>query len=340
MVKDPFARTERVLELLVQGPRSSGDLAEALGLTRQGAFERLRHMKRLGLVRQVGQGRSAKWERVVDRVLSWDLVAGLEEDRLWASVKEAVPELEDVSDETRRILGYGMTEMLNNAIEHSEGSRIQVIVTATAPDIVLEVIDDGIGALAKVRTHFGLSDDNEAILHISKGEQTTAPAEHSGQGLFFTSKLCDRFELRCEGRSWVVDNLRDDQTIAPGTGARGTQVRMTISPRSDRRVKDVFDRYSDVDEHGIQRSAIRVELAQGHGEFVSRSEARRLTSELDRYEDVTLDFANVDSVGQGFVDQVFRVWAAEHPGTRLTPINMNDEVAFMVRRGLRTRDAT
>ena len=48
-----------------------------------------------------------------------------------------------------------------------------------------------------------------------------------------------------------------------------------------------------------------------------------------------VDFTGVKSVGQGFADEVFRVWARAHPETRLIPIAMQRTVAFMVERALR-----
>lgn len=75
-----------------------------------------------------------------------------------------------------------------------------------------------------------------------------------------------------------------------------------------------------------------------HGvDFVTRSEAKRLLAGLDPFKEITLDFTGVVSVGQAFVDEVFRVWPSEHPGTRIEPVGMNPEVAFMVRRGLGRR---
>lgn len=47
---------------------------------------------------------------------------------------------------------------------------------------------------------------------------------------------------------------------------------------------------------------------------------------------VTLDFSGVDVVGQGFCDEVFRVFARAHPRVVLEPVGMNDAVAFMVGR--------
>ena len=66
---------------------------------------------------------------------------------------------------------------------------------------------------------------------------------------------------------------------------------------------------------------------------VSRSEAKRLVADLDRFREVILDFTGVTGVGQGFVDQIFRVWARAHPEVKLVPREMNAAVEFMVRRG-------
>jgi len=67
---------------------------------------------------------------------------------------------------------------------------------------------------------------------------------------------------------------------------------------------------------------------------VSRSEAKRLLHGLDRFREVVLDFRGVEGVGQGFADEVFRVWAHAHPQTTLIPVHMNRAVEFMVRRAL------
>ena len=43
-------------------------------------------------------------------------------------------------------------------------------------------------------------------------------------------------------------------------------------------------------------------------EFVSRSEAKRLLAELDKFSEITFDYKGVEKVGQGFVDEIYRVW--------------------------------
>lgn len=77
-----------------------------------------------------------------------------------------------------------------------------------------------------------------------------------------------------------------------------------------------------------------IQLFEHGTEFVSRSEAKRLLANLERFREVVLDFHGVRTVGQGFVDEVFRVWARKHPDVRLVPEGMNATVGFMVRRGL------
>lgn len=47
-----------------------------------------------------------------------------------------------------------------------------------------------------------------------------------------------------------------------------------------------------------------------------------------------IDFSGVETVGQGFVDELFRVWPQTNPETTLTPTNMNEAIEFMVSRGL------
>lgn len=100
-----------------------------------------------------------------------------------------------------------------------------------------------------------------------------------------------------------------------------------------RRLADVFDAFTG-DDHSFSRSRVRVKLFELGVEFVSRSEAKRLLRGLDRFREVEADFAGVLEVGQGFVDELLRVWPGQHPDTRIVPTNMNQAVEAMVRRGL------
>ncbi|MEE8467315.1 MAG: DUF4325 domain-containing protein [Planctomycetota bacterium] len=57
----------------------------------------------------------------------------------------------------------------------------------------------------------------------------------------------------------------------------------------------------------------------GHGyRFMTRSEAEPLFADLDRFCEVIVEFGAVTGVGQGFVEQIFRVWAPGTTGLRRT----------------------
>ena len=78
-----------------------------------------------------------------------------------------------------------------------------------------------------------------------------------------------------------------------------------------------------------------VKLFEAGTTFVSRSEARRLLDGLAAdFNTVEVDFTGVSDVGQGFVDELLRVWPDSHPDKTVIPANMNPAVEFMVRRGL------
>jgi hypothetical protein len=193
---------------------------------------------------------------------------------------------------------------------------------------------DGIGAFEHVRRGFGLPTHLEAIAHLAKGRQTTDPTRHTGEGIFFTSRIFDRFELDANGFTWTVDNERSDQSVAPSAVRPGARVTLGLDVQTARSPQSVFEQYTDPESLRVSRTRVRVSLADYSDQFVSRSEAKRLAMGLDQYEDVELDFTGVRAVGQGFVDELFRVWLNDHPTTSLHPINMSREVGFMVNRGL------
>ena len=88
-------------------------------------------------------------------------------------------------------------------------------------------------------------------------------------------------------------------------------------------------------KYTFSKTIVPVKLAQHEGEkLVSRSQAKRLTMRFQRFQSVVLDFAGVEEIGQAFADEVFRVFRQAHPGTRLLPINLTQEVRNMVKRAM------
>ena len=111
--------------------------------------------------------------------------------------------------------------------------------------------------------------------------------------------------------------------------ANGTVVRMTISNFSRKQAKDVFDQYADSDS-GFSKTQIPLQQ-YFESNPVSRSQAKRLCSRLDRFKEVILDFTGLDWIGQGFAHQLFVVFQNEHSDIRLLPMGMTEDVEKMIR---------
>jgi anti-sigma regulatory factor (Ser/Thr protein kinase) len=257
-------------------------------------------------------------------------LGGLQEDRVWAEVLPRV----SLGDRpgAARILAYAVTEMVNNATDHSGGTLVAVQAWRSTGDVVVEVRDDGEGVFAHLAAGLGLADHFASVQELSKGKRTTDPERHTGEGIFFTSKAVDLFHLASNGIAWTADNLRGDHAVGVSPVTTGTMVRLHLDPGTDRVLADVFDEFTE--DYEFTRTRPVVKLFEVGVTFVSRSEAKRLLEGMDRFREVVVDFTGVESVGQGFVDELLRVWPKQHPDTKVVPAGMNDAVEFMVRRGI------
>ncbi len=118
------------------------------------------------------------------------LADGIEEHVVWA--ERISPRIQQFPENVRSICEYGFTEILNNAIDHSEGTFVDFRATLIGESNIRFFIgDDGIGIFEKIKSHFGLEDHRRAILELSKGKLTTDETRHSGEGIFFTSRTFD-----------------------------------------------------------------------------------------------------------------------------------------------------
>lgn len=318
-----------------RGTISTDEVMRMLGVSRATAQRRLRALvARQRLVRE-GAGRGARyllpknrWERPLER---------LEEDRLWAEVRPALADL-GLSERELGTVGYTFTEMVNNAIDHSRGTAVLVTATASPQGVVIEIVDDGIGVFRSVRESQNLPDDVEAVFVLEKGRFTTQPERHSGEGIFFASKAANHYVLESGRVAWITDNEAHDTTIRLRPEPRsGTRVVLTFVPGKVSVLADVFQRWTDPDTLAFDRTRTTVRLAGFGVQLLSRSEARRVTVGLERFRHVTIDFTGVELVGQGFCDEVFRVFAAAHPEVVLAPTGMTESVSFMVGRSRRTK---
>ena len=242
----------------------------------------------------------------------------------------------------QRIWQYVCAEMLNNAIEHSRGSRIRIILQRNVLYTSVIIEDDGVGVLRTLMDYMaghGWDEPSEedALVELYKGKITSDASAHSGEGIFFSSKAVDAFAIwsgakvyKCRGGELqaVIENHL--LAYASRMEGIGTMVMMVLENETSRKLSEVFDMYADVDE-GFIRTRIPVKEACISGEPVARSQARRICNRLTEFKEVILDFDGVEIMGQGFADEIFRVYAAAHPQVILCPVNMVREVSRMIR---------
>jgi anti-sigma regulatory factor (Ser/Thr protein kinase) len=303
-------------------------------ITRQAVHKHMRRLVDEGALTEAGQTRSreyklasrSKWEQ------TYPIEAALAEDIVWTrDVRTALGKL---PDNVMKIWQHGFTEMFNNAIDHSQGSRIRVEIRGTTATTEMIVSDDGVGIFRKIQTRLGLLDERHAILELSKGKLTTDPTRHSGEGIFFTSRMFDSFDILSGGVSfshtsgeendWIRDNVQS---------ATGTTVWMRLRNRTTRTTKKIFDQYVSGEDYDFSRTVVPVVLAQyAEDSLISRSQAKRVLARIDLFRTVVFDFSGVAAIGQAFADEIFRVFALAHPGIELQFVHANAPVRNMIQR--------
>jgi anti-sigma regulatory factor (Ser/Thr protein kinase) len=329
-----------LLKAVADHPRDLvGVVAAQLGLSRQRIAMQVRALVAADYLRKQGStrptyalGRNRRFERRFPR-------AELTEDVVWFG--HVLPLLGELPRNVIDIAQHGLTEIVNNAIDHSDAAHVRVRVDVRDGRLQLEVADDGIGIFCKIARALALPDERLALLELSKGKFTTDPRRHTGEGVFFTSRMFDNF--RIVSGSLVFDHDTDLADILiddDGTPERGTTVLMAIRTNATRTAREVFEAYSSgPDDYSFAKTVVPVRLAQvGDENLISRSQAKRLLQRVDRFRHVVLDFSNVHSIGQAFADEIFRVFTNAHPEVELVPMHAAPDVQQMIRRAELARD--
>jgi hypothetical protein len=219
--------------------------------------------------------------------------------------------------------------MLNNAIDHSKAERCALRFRLDAGAVTFDIRDRGIGLFHSIASRFDLPDEHAAMIELLKGRTTTMAEAHSGEGIFFTARAADRFSLRSHRIQVEWDTFQDDVFVSRRRFIEGTDVRFALQRTTRRRLEDVFGEFAPEEyDFRFERTKMHVKLLGR--DYVSRSEAKRLLANLEKFSDIELDFSGVDSVGQGFADEVFRVFASRNPGITIETTNANDVIAAML----------
>jgi len=236
--------------------------------------------------------------------------------------------IKNLPENIKTIWEYTFSEMINNAIDHSEAENVTVSIVSNYFHTSVFIVDNGIGIFEKIKGYFNYETLDDAICELFKGKLTTDSKNHSGEGIFFSSRIMDDFMI-VSSKKVFSHNKYDESIIADllSSTLKGTGVYMSISNFSQKQAYQIFDVYASVDG-GFTKTVIPLKNIFDSSP-VSRSQARRICNRLDKFEEVILDFDGMEWMGQGFAHQIFVVFQNEHPDIKIKPINMNENVTKM-----------
>ena len=305
------------------------------GITRQAVNIHIRHLIKQGALLEFGVTRNKQY--ALPALTKWQhtySLGALAEDVVWRA--DILGFITGLPGNVMDIWQYGFTKILNNVIDHSSGTRVHVRVMKTAAEIEISICDDGEGIFKKIQRELKLSDERHSVLELAKGKLTTDPDNHTGEGIFFSSRMVDDFQI-LSGNVYFSHqhNRAKDWIMEKQKFQSGTSVLMKLSNNSARVLKDVFDGFTSDNEYGFTKTVVPVRLAQyGDDKLVSRSQAKRVLVRIEKFKTVVFDFESVETIGQAFADEIFRVFKSRQPDIELIHLNANKQVTQMIMRAL------
>ena len=316
-----------ILEKVSQGaPALSRTVAATFEVNPSTIHSYINELEKDNIIKKVKRGEYA----LVCRDFTYELCRskGDLEDDTYAFDACLKVHIKEFETNVQNIWDYVLSEMVNNVMDHSMAENLHVTVSQDFLTTRVILYDDGVGIFRKIMEHFGFSTADEAICELFKGKLTTDPRNHSGEGIFFSSKLMDNFFIVSDGKIFTSNKYDDSRIFDLMTEAKkGTCIIMELSNFSRKTPKDIFDTYANVDG-GFIRTKIPLKNMFDSAP-VSRSQAKRVCNRLEKFQEVVVDFDEIDWVGQGFAHQLFVNFQNAHPDIRILPENMNDDVAKM-----------
>jgi len=332
---------EQILRDVIHHPNDiANHIAEIFGISRQAVNKHLQALVADKWLDTSGSTRSKIYKLGAKRENSYVFFLEDKPSESDIFLKHFGHIVEGIKKNVSDIVFYGFTEMVNNAIDHSQGSGGVINMSRDEEAIWLSVYDNGEGIFKRIKRLKGLADERQSILELSKGKLTTDPDNHSGQGIFFTSRMFDKFVISSSGLFFSHNHEADlDMLLEEDVDRGGTYVAMQISLNSERTEREVFDKFTagEDDDYAFNKTIIPVALARfGDEQLVSRSQAKRLLSRVEHFTFVLFDFKNVEQIGQAFADEIFRVYRLRHPEITLSYENANKNVINMINRAIHT----
>jgi Mn-dependent DtxR family transcriptional regulator len=332
------SKQEIVRYIKKKGRVKGHDLSARLNISRQAVHKHLRQLIQAGKISKTGITRGAYYSLTEDQrrrhkpksLRRSYVLQGLEEDQVWLEIDTELNLKRALSSTAHEIARYAFTEMMNNAIEHSQSKKCQMESGFDAYHFWFRLRDYGIGLFYSISSKLKLRDENEALFQLLKGKTTTMKERHSGEGIYFTSKAVDFLSFRSHKILLVFDNLQKNVFAERKRFIKGTEVLVLIRKRSKRKLQSVFAEFAPEEfDYRFEKTRVLVRLLGT--DYVSRSEARRLLQGLEKFQEVILDFKHVKSLGQAFADEIVRVFAQSHPHIRIRVVNLDPALQPIVR---------
>lgn len=334
--QDPAIR-EFILWNVEKHPDSVSTLAaRQFGLSRTGIGRYMSRLSEEKLIEAEGNTRSRRYKllNIKERSIFLERNALWAEDEIWRN--DILPLMSGVKANIIDLFHYGFTEMFNNIIDHSASPVAMIEYEQTYTTIRITIWDKGIGIFNKIKEDFKLADVRTALLELSKGKLTSDKKRHSGEGIYFTSRMFDKFIILSSGLFYSREREDDDDWLIetrdkPEDVRPGTFIALEIRTNADWTMRDIFNKYQGDDVY-FRTTHVPVALGRYPGEqLVSRSQAKRILARFTDFAEVMLDFKDVQEIGQAFADEIFRVFRKEHPHTPLVAINTNANIDRMIR---------
>jgi anti-sigma regulatory factor (Ser/Thr protein kinase) len=307
-------------------------LAERAGCGIGKARALVKQLASLGWIDGQGVGRRARYSPgKLRQIVQRYPLTGLNEDLPWS--RDFAPHFE-MPKNVRQMMQHAFTELLNNAIDHSEGQFVTISMRQTPAHLQLLISDDGRGLFDKIREGFEIEDPAMAMLELSKGKLTSAPDRHTGRGLYFTSRLADVFDLHAnmvafQHREWDPRSWKQARAVKQ---QQGSAIYLAIALDTTRTLDEVMRSASlDAQNYSIERTTLPLRLIVNEDTGLeSRAQARRVAARLTEFKQAELDFTGIEHIGQGFADELFRVFGRNQSAVQLVVKNAGPRVNAMI----------
>lgn len=281
---------------------------EAFGISKSSVYNYVRQMESDGLIEKKGSTYALRTESYR---YSFRNDGSLSEDKIY---NQFISEHITFKKNVNAIWYYAFTEMMNNAIDHSQAENIYIGINQSCLETQILILDDGIGIFKNIQKFMKESKNEsislgECVSLLFAGRFTTAKQYHTGEGIFFTSHIMDEFIIYSDDNFFTRNNFTSSQIEDSSlhdfmSMERGTIVKMTLNNDTTKVLSEVFNTFAPVDE-GFVKTIIPIAHMFPGGNPVSRSEARRLLESISVFTDIKLDFSGVEDIGQGFAHELF-----------------------------------